>query len=120
MYCNVCGKQIFDDSAFCNQCGTPQQSGSAERGNFNDAERDMHRYTIDNRTTLVITTKRVVYDVSGFLGTRAEIPLRHITGIEKLGNIVRVRRADGSSVKFNFGKHAEEVAQSIRDAVAQL
>ena len=118
MYCSACGKQIPDDSGFCNQCGALQKSGHVQPAVFGNAEHDVHCYTIDKRTKLVITTKRVIYDVGGFLGVHAEIPLQHITDVERLGNVVRINRADGRRVKFNFGGYAEEIAQSIRDAVA--
>lgn len=29
MYCKACGKQIPDDSAFCNRCGAPQGAGAS-------------------------------------------------------------------------------------------
>ena len=29
MYCKACGKQIPDDSAFCNKCGASQRAGLA-------------------------------------------------------------------------------------------
>lgn len=32
MYCKACGKQIPDDSAFCNKCGASQKQIDADRG----------------------------------------------------------------------------------------
>jgi hypothetical protein len=118
MYCGSCGQELPDDANFCLRCGAPQQSESERSSLSGDVERELRQYVIDKKSTLVITNTRVIYDIRGFLGSRVEVPLRHITGVEKLGGIVRVRRTDGGSSKFNFGKQAEEIAQALRDIIA--
>jgi hypothetical protein len=118
VYCPNCGEGLPDDANFCLKCGALQQSASGAPSSSEDNERELRRYAVDKQATLIITNKRVIYDIKGFLGSKLEIPLRHITGVEELWGTVRIRRTDGGSAKFNFGNKGKEIAQGIRDIVA--